>query len=119
MAMNKCSNVQMFKCSPRNTDQARPPTPHNPTHLVTKDGGASRFFIMDYSTIEQINAVSFLSSLDDVKLLNTERNIDILCVSEKWLLTSIPDVFVEICMYKIFRCDNGRGADECIYVKNV
>ena len=54
-----------------------------------------------------------------MKLLLTERNIDILCVSEKWLLTSIPDVFVEIYMYKIFRCDNGSGADECIYVKNV
>ena len=53
-----------------------------------------------------------------MKLLLTERDIDVLCVSETWLLPSIPDDFVNISMYRMFRCDNGRGGGVCVYVKN-
>lgn len=51
-----------------------------------------------------------------MKLLVHERNIDILCISETWLLPHTPDVYVDIPHYKLYRCDNGRGAGVCIYV---
>ena len=54
-----------------------------------------------------------------MKLLIVHRNIDILCISETWLQTNIPDGYVEIPNYNVFRCDNGRGAGVCMYVHNV
>ncbi len=42
-------------------------------------------------------------SIDEVRLLAKERNVDIFCVSESWLLPNLPDVFVSIPRYKIFR----------------
>ncbi len=47
------------------------------------------------------------------------RDIDVLCISESWLTSLTPDVFRNILNYKIFRCDNGRGAGTCIYAKDV
>ena len=73
----------------------------------------------DYLIIEHINARSLLSSFEEIKLLLNERNVDILCVSETWLLPYIPDEFVNIPNYKVFRCDIGRGAGSCIYAKAV
>lgn len=46
----------------------------------------------------------------------TDRNIHVLCTSETWLHANTQDDYVEISNYKIFRCDNGRGAGVCIYV---
>ena len=59
-----------------------------------------------------------MSSLDEVKLLLNERDIDVLCVSETWLHSNTPDMYVNIPNYTIYRCDNGRGAGVCIYVRN-
>lgn len=73
----------------------------------------------DELTIEHINAQSLLSSLDEVKLLVIERNIDVLCVSESWLTSHTPDMFINFPNYKVFRNDNGRGAGTCIYAKSV
>ncbi len=70
-------------------------------------------------TIEHINAQSLLGSIDEVRLLVQERTIDTFSVSESWLLPNLPDVFVSIPGYKIFRCDNGRGGGVCIYVKDI
>ena len=42
-----------------------------------------------------------------------------MCVSESWHLPNIPDDFVNITGYKIFRCDSGRGGGVCIYVNDV
>ena len=47
-----------------------------------------------------------------------ERNTDILCVSESWLMPNSPNDFVKIPGYKIFRRDGGRGGGACIYVKD-
>ncbi len=47
-----------------------------------------------------------------------DRNIDVLCISETWLQAITPDRYLEIPNYKIFRCDNGRGAEVRIYVHN-
>ena len=57
--------------------------------------------------------------MDEIILLTKDRNIDVLCVSESWLLPDIPDAYVNIPGYKIFRCDSGRGGGVCIYAKNV
>ncbi len=53
---------------------------------------------------------SLISSLDEVKLLLIERNIDVLCVSETWLHTNTPDAYINIPNYTVYRCNNGRGA---------
>lgn len=47
-----------------------------------------------------------------------ERNIDVLCITETWLLPHTPDNFINVSNYNVFRCDNGRGAGACIYVKD-
>ncbi len=72
-----------------------------------------------FLTIEHINAQSLLGSIDEVRLLVKERNIDVFCVGESWLLPNLPDVYVSIPGYKIFRCDNGRGGGVCIYVRDI
>ena len=47
-----------------------------------------------------------------------ERDPDVLCVSETWLLPETPDKLVHFENYTIFRCDKGRGGGSCIFVKN-
>ena len=46
-----------------------------------------------------------------------EENIDILCVCETWLDSSIDDKFIHIPNFKVVRCDAGRGSGVCIYVR--
>ncbi len=58
-------------------------------------------------------------NIDEVALLIKERNIDILCISESWLLPHTSDAFVNLPNYNIFRCKYGRGGGVCIYVKAV
>ena len=72
----------------------------------------------DILTIEHVNAQSLLSNLDEIKLLIHERKIDILCVTETWLLPHTTDVIISIPGYKLFRCDKGRGSGVCIYAKH-
>ena len=42
---------------------------------------------------------------------------DILCVSETWLVPALPDNFIGIPGYNVFRCDKNRGGGTCIYIK--
>ena len=72
----------------------------------------------DWLRIEHVNAQSLLSSLDEVKLLLTDRNADVLCISETWLHANTPDGYVDIQGYKIFRRDNGRGGGVCLYINS-
>lgn len=72
----------------------------------------------DSLIVEHINAQSLISSLDEVKLLLTDRSIDALCVSETWLHADTPDGYVHIDGFMVFRCDNGRGGGVCMYVKS-
>lgn len=55
--------------------------------------------------------------MDEVKLLISNRKVDILCVSETWLLPNIPNQFIDISNYNIFRYDQGHGGGTCIYVR--
>ena len=59
-----------------------------------------------------------MSCLDEVKLMVLEENIDILCISESWLDSNIPDRFINIDGYNLFRNDGGRGGGACMYVRN-
>ena len=47
-----------------------------------------------------------------------DRKTDILCVSETWLSDTIPDRYVYIEGFNIFRFDKGRGGGVCAYVRN-
>ncbi len=47
-----------------------------------------------------------------------ERSIDVLCITETWLLPHTPDSFINIPNYNVFICDNGRGAGACAYVRD-
>ncbi len=71
---------------------------------------------MDYLTIDHINSQSLLANLDEIKMLMSDKKTDILCVSETWLSPYIPDIYVNIPNYKVFRCDGGQAAGVCLYV---
>ena len=77
----------------------------------------SNLKIKDSLNIEHINAQSLQGNFDEINILISERNIDILCISETWLSSHIPDAFVNIPNYTLYRHDNGRGSGVCIYVK--
>ncbi len=51
-------------------------------------------------------------------MLMSDRKTDILCVSETWLSPYIPDIYVNIPNYKVFKCDSGRGAGVCLYASD-
>ncbi len=51
-------------------------------------------------------------------MLMSDRKTNILCVSETWFSPYIPDIYVNIPNYKVFRCDGGRGAGVCLYVSD-
>ena len=69
-------------------------------------------------TIEHINAQSLLSHKNEIEMLITSRNIDILCISETWLLPNLDDSFLHVQNFIIFRRDQGRGGGVCIYVRS-
>ena len=72
----------------------------------------------DSLVIEHIHALSILLSIDEVDLLIEERNIDVLCITETWFLPHTPDNSINVSNFKVFRCDKGRSAGACIYVRN-
>ncbi len=61
---------------------------------------------------------SLLSNLDEIKILIQERKIDILCVTETWLLPHTTDVAISIPGYKVYRCDKGRASGVCVYARH-
>ena len=68
--------------------------------------------------IECINAQSLLSHFDAIESLLYERDIDILCICETWLETSVDDKFIYIPNFNVVRCDAGRGGGVCIYYRD-
>ncbi len=68
--------------------------------------------------IEHVNAQSLLCNFDEIKSLIYERNIDILCISESWLLAHTPDSHVHIPNFDLHRHDGGKGDGVCVYVIN-
>lgn len=72
----------------------------------------------DKIKIEYINAQSIQGHIDEIKLLINDRNVDILCVSETWLLPTVENRFINIPNFNIFRQDEGRGGGVCVYVRD-
>ena len=64
---------------------------------------------IEFLSTEPINAQSFQSNYDEVRLQVQERDIDVLCVSETWLLSHISDDPISIPDYKLFHNDGGGG----------
>ena len=48
-----------------------------------------------------------------------EENIDILCICETWLDSSIENKYVKISNFNLVRCDAGRGSGVCIYIREI
>ena len=69
--------------------------------------------------VDHINAQSLLGNFDEIEHLINRRDIDILCISETWLLPTIPSKLLNIPGYSVYRCDGGRGGGVCIYVKTI
>jgi len=68
--------------------------------------------------IEHINAQSLLGHFEEIEMMITERNIDILCISETWLHKEMSSNFINIQNFNVYRCDAGRGGGVCIYVRD-
>ena len=56
--------------------------------------------------------------MEEIRLLVSEKNLDILCISETWLHPNVNDYCIRIPNFNIFRHDVGRGAGVCIYVRD-
>ena len=64
-----------------------------------------------------MNAQSLLGNFIEIEYMLRSRNIDILCISESWLLPELDSSLAEIHGYFLHRCDGGRGGGVCIYVR--
>ena len=72
----------------------------------------------DLIKIEHINAQSVQGHMEEIKMLIEDRSIDILCISETWLLPLVEDKYVNVPNFNIFRYDVGRGGGVCVYVQD-
>ena len=71
-----------------------------------------------YLKIEHINAQSVQGNIDVIRFLLNKRKVDILCVSETWLTPGVPNKYVNVTDYNIFRRDLKPGGGVCIYVRS-
>ena len=71
-----------------------------------------------YLCVEYLNVRSLLCRKNDIEVILNDSDIDILCLTETWLLSNISLALTEIPKYNIFRCDKGKGGGCCIYVRN-
>ena len=59
-----------------------------------------------------------MGNIDEIKLLIEEMNYDLLCVSETWLESNVPDAYINIPGFNVYRCEYGRGGGNCIFYRN-
>ena len=69
------------------------------------------------------NARSIVNKLSELELLIREENVDIIGISETWLLKDISDNEISFNGYSIFRCDRNdlvkkRGGGVLMYIRN-
>lgn len=70
-------------------------------------------------TISHINAQSLNNKLDEFRIVFEKSNIDIVCVSETWLLSSTPNSLVCLDGYNLYRNDRvGNGGGVAIFIRN-
>lgn len=66
-----------------------------------------------------INAQSLNNKIDEFRFVFEKSDIDIVCVSETWLSTAMPDSFFCLSGYRVFREDrSGNGGGVAIFVKD-
>ena len=65
--------------------------------------------------IECINAQSLLCHFETIEEMLREDEIDILCICETWLDSSLESKYIHIPKFNVTRSDAGRGAGVCIY----
>lgn len=70
--------------------------------------------------IVHINVRSLLTKIDILRKYIGETNIDVLCITESWLHTSIPDNTVSLSNFQLYRNDRmySRGGGKCIIYIN-
>ena len=57
--------------------------------------------------------------MDQIRCMLTKEDVDILCVTETWLVPSMVSSFIQIDGYEVFRKDRGqRGGGACFFVKD-
>ncbi len=59
--------------------------------------------------------------LDELTLFLNSHNVDIACITETWLKTSVPDTAINIDGYTVIRrdrCDDVMGGGVCIYIRD-
>jgi len=69
-------------------------------------------------SIAHLNVRSLLPKIEEIKLMVKKSNFGVFAVSETWLTDSVPDEFVNIDGYRIYRNDRETcGGGVAIYVK--
>ncbi|XP_075159066.1 uncharacterized protein LOC142232218 [Haematobia irritans] len=66
-----------------------------------------------------INSQSLLNKIDEFKYVFEDSGMDIICISETWLYSSIPDGLVNLNGYTVFRSDREiRGGGVAIFARD-
>lgn len=72
----------------------------------------------DRLNIDHVNAQSLLANKDEIGILLTERKTDIFCVTETWLTADVPNDYITIPNYVVYRCDKAE-VEECVYTLTI
>ena len=67
--------------------------------------------------IKCLNSQSLLYHFDTIEHMLHDGNIDILCICETWLDSSIDNKYIKIQNFNVIRYDAGRGSGVCIYIR--
>ena len=55
-----------------------------------------------------MNVQSLLCRKSEIEVYLNTKDVDVLCLTETWLTSNIPDSFIDFPGYNIFRCDKGE-----------
>ena len=74
--------------------------------------------ITSFPSLVLLNARSLCNKIDELRLLTDNLSPNCIAVTESWLNIDIPDDYVDINNYVLFRCDrfNRQGGGVCIYL---
>lgn len=66
-----------------------------------------------------INSQSLVRKIDEFRYLFEGSNVDVICVSETWFTSDMPDNLFKVKGYRLFRADRrSHAGGSCIYVKD-
>ena len=58
-----------------------------------------------------------MGNFNQIEAHMLSRDVDIMCISESWLLPLTANRFIDIPGYSVYRSDAGMGGGVCVYVK--